>query len=120
MAVAAALFRVWINMAVGMVGNEDNPVNLMYFGVLAVGVIGAIIARLRPRGMANAMFAMAIAQALVAVIALIIGKPPVHSTEELFEVLKVLALNAFFVVLFAGAALLFRRAGNAARIEPKA
>jgi hypothetical protein len=35
----------------------------MYIGVLAVGIIGAIIARLRPRGMARALFATALAQA---------------------------------------------------------
>ena len=43
----------------------------MYFGVLAVGMAGALIARLRPRGMARALFATALAQALVAAIALI-------------------------------------------------
>jgi hypothetical protein len=85
-----------------------------------VGIIGAFIARLRPQGMARALFATSIAQALVPAIALIIVKPPVHSTEELFEVLKVLTLNAFFVLLFVGSGLLFRRAGNTARVEPKA
>ena len=42
----------------------------MYFGVLAVGFIGAFIARFQPRGMARALFATAVAQALVPVIAL--------------------------------------------------
>jgi hypothetical protein len=41
--------------------------------VLAVGLIGAIIACFRPHGMARALFATALAQALVAVIALIFG-----------------------------------------------
>ena len=41
----------------------------MFFGVLVVGIIGAIIARFRPQGMARALFATALAQALVAVIA---------------------------------------------------
>ena len=79
----------------------------MYVGVLAVGIIGAIIARFRPHGMARALFATALAQALVAVIALIIGlglpwSPPV----------ELLALNGFFVALFAGSALLFRYAAR--------
>jgi hypothetical protein len=57
--------------------------------------------------MARALFATALAQALVAVIALIIGlglpwSPPV----------EVLALNGFFVALFVGSALLFWYAGR--------
>ena len=101
-AVLIALIIVWVNLAVGLIGNEGNPANLMYGGVLAVGIIGAIIARLDPHGMARALFATALAQALVFVIALIIGKPQVT--------LGVLGVNAFFVMLFVGSALLFRRA----------
>jgi hypothetical protein len=107
MALAAAFLLVWINLAVGVIGSEDNPANLMYFGVLAIGFLGAIIAELRPHGMARVLFAMALAQALVPVIALIIWKPQITS-----GVAGVLTLNGFFVVLFVGSALLFR---NAAR-----
>ena len=53
-AVAAALILVWMNLAVGLIGAEDNPANLMYVGVLAVGIMGAFIARLQPHGMARA------------------------------------------------------------------
>jgi len=104
LAVATALILVWVNLAVGLIGTEDNPANLMYFGVIAVGAIGAIIARFQPDGMARALFATALAQALVPVIALIIWKPQVPSVES------VLGVNAFFVMLFVGSALLFRRA----------
>src|SRR5688572_26940497 len=70
-AVAAAFILVWMNLAVGIIGNEDNPANLMFGAVLAVGIIGSVIARFQPHGMARALVAMALAQALVAVIALI-------------------------------------------------
>lgn len=106
-AVATALFLVWSNLAVGIIGNEDNPANLMYFGVLAIGAIGAIIARLQPLGMARALFATALAQLLVPVIALIIWRPEVNA-----GVLYVFILNAVFVMLFVGSALLFRRAAH--------
>ena len=56
-ALAAAFLLVWINGAVGIIGNENNDANMMFFGVLLVGVIGAIIARLRPKGLARAMYA---------------------------------------------------------------
>ena len=105
-AVAAALILVWVNLAVGLIGSEDNPANLIYVGVLAVGIIGAIIARLQSHGMARALFATALAQALVAVIALIAGMDqyPGSSVSEIVN------LNVFFVALWVGSALLFRRA----------
>jgi hypothetical protein len=96
-----------MNLAVGLIGSEDNPANLMYFGVLAALIIGAFIARLEPHGMARALFATALAQALVAVIALIAGEhqSSVSSASE------ILGVNGLFVALFAGSAMLFRRAG---------
>ena len=73
-ALAAGLILIWINGAVGLIGSEDHPANLMYGGVLAVGVIGAVIARLEPLGMARALFATALAQFVVPVVALIIWR----------------------------------------------
>lgn len=106
-ALAVAFLLAWVNLAVGIIGSENNLANLMYIGVLAIGIIGAIVARFRPHGMARALFATALAQALVPVIALIIWKPPVTS-----GVLEVLGVNAFFVALFVGSALLFRYAAR--------
>ena len=81
----------------------------MYVGVLAVGIAGAVIARLRPQGMARALLAMALAQTLVAVIALIAGK---HQAA-ISSVAEIVGLNAMFVALFVGSAWLFRRAARA-------
>jgi len=108
-AVAAALFLIWANLAVGLIGSENNPANLMYLGVLAVGLIGAALARFQPHAMARALFAMACAQALVAAIALIAGmhRDPGSSIAEIVNV------NGFFVVLFVVSALLFRHAAQA-------
>ena len=108
-ALAAAFILVWLTGAVGIIGSEDNNANLMYFGVLAVGIIGAIVARFRQHGMARALFATALAQALVAVIALIIGLSSPWSPPG---VLETLILNGFFVALFVGSALLFRYAAR--------
>lgn len=104
-ALAVAFLLAWANLAVGIIGSEDNPANLVYIGVPAVGIIGAIVARFRPHGMARALFATALAQALIPVIALVIWKLPVTS-----GVLEVLGVNAFFVAVFVGSALLFRYA----------
>ena len=103
-ALAAAFILVWVNVAVGIIGDEGDLANMMYIGVFAVGFIGAIIARFQPHGMARALFATALAQALVAVIALIaeLGSPWIGPGE-------ILILNGFFIALWVGSALLFRR-----------
>lgn len=106
-AVATALLLVWMNLAVGIIGNEDNDANVMYIGVLAVGLIGALIARFQPRGMARALFATALALMLVAVIALPAGLGSPGSGP-----LEIVAVNGFFVALFVGSALLFRKAAR--------
>lgn len=108
LAVAASLILVWTNGAVGLIGSESNPANLLYGGVLVVGFIGAAAARLHPLGMAHTLFAMAAAQALVPVIAWAIWEPPVAA-----GMLGVFVVNVFFVALFVGSALLFRRAARA-------
>ena len=106
-AVAAALLLVWLSLGVGIIGRDGDPANLMYFGVLAVGIIGAIVARFQPHGMARALFATALAQTSVAVIALIAGLGYPWSGP-----LELSALNGFFVALFVGSAWLFRRAAH--------
>lgn len=103
-ALLAALLLVWVNGAVGIIGSEDNPANLMYGGVLAVGIIGAGLARFRPSGMARTLFAAAIAQVFVTGIALIggLGSP-------LSGPLEIVALIGIFVLLCVSASL-FRAA----------
>jgi len=101
-ALATALLLVWTNLAVGVIGSEDNPANLMYLGVLAVLVAGALLAQFRPAGMARVLFATALAQALVAVIALVARLDP--------DALESVMVNGFFVALWAASAWLFRRA----------
>jgi hypothetical protein len=106
-ALAAAFLLVWVNAAVGIIGSEDNDANLMYGGVLAVGVVGALIACFRPRGMARALVATALAQASVAVVALVAGLGSPGSGP-----LEIVALNGFFVALWVGSAWLFRHAAR--------
>jgi hypothetical protein len=106
-ALAAAFILAWMSLGVGIIGRDGDPANLMYFGVLAIGIIGALIARFRPRGMARALFATALAQTSVAVIALIarLGYPWSGPLE-------LSLLNGVFVALFVGSAWLFRRAAH--------
>jgi len=118
-ACATGFILFWINAAAGIIG--DGPVNLMYLGVLAIGFIGAFIARFQPRGMALALFATAIAQMLVPVIALVIWKAgwqdlliDPNSPNPPFDpgIAPVFGLNAVFAMLWVVSGLLFRHAGN--------
>lgn len=70
LAVLAAFLTVWVNLAVGMLGSENDMINLMFAGVLFIAAAGALVARLQPRGMALAMGAAAIVQLAAAGIGL--------------------------------------------------
>lgn len=109
-ALATAFILVWLSLGVGIIGKDGDPANLMYFGVLAVGIVGAVIARLQPHGMARALFATALAQALVTAITLIAGLGLPWSGPA-----EILALNGFIIAMFAASAWLF----HAARGQPE-
>ncbi|GAB3229310.1 hypothetical protein GCM10027346_14660 [Hymenobacter seoulensis] len=109
-AVAAGLLLVWANMAVGLVGSEDNPVNLLYVGVLAVALIGAFVARFRPLGMSNAMFAASLTYVIITAIALFIWKPAGAAAEPNVGLVNVLVANGAFAAIWAVSGWLFRRA----------
>lgn len=103
LALAATLLIVWLNVAAGLLGIEDDdPANLLYVGVLAIAFGGAIAARLRPRGLAWVSFATALAQALVGAFAL--------SYPNTASPVQILLLHGLLVGLFAGAGLCFRYA----------
>jgi uncharacterized membrane protein (UPF0136 family) len=105
LALAAGFVIVFLNVAAGLIGIEDDdPANLLYVGVLAVGAIGAIAARLEPRGLARASFATAFALAVVGAIAL--------RLPNTAGPLQIVILHAVLVALFAGAGLLFRHAAR--------
>jgi hypothetical protein len=107
-AVGSTFILVWLALGVGILGADGDRANLMYAGVLAVGIIGAVAARFRPQGMAGTLVAMALAQVSVTVIALIVG---VHRSG-VSPVFEIVALNGFFVVMFLGSAWLFRKAAR--------
>ena len=77
-------------------------------GVLAVAVIGALLARFRPDGLARALVATALAQLLVGAVALIAGPGPAPPWDAL-------VLCGFFAALWLLSAGLFRRAAASPR-----
>lgn len=112
LALLTALLLLWINGAVGIIGASDNDANLMYAAVLAVGMIGGMLARFEPLGMSWALFAVALAQVTVAVIAVAAG---LGSTTPNWP-WDTLGVTAIFLGLWVGSGMLFRRAAR--REEP--
>ncbi len=105
-AILTAFLLVWIYAAVGIIGDEGDPRNRLYAAVLGTMLLGAIVARFRAAGMARAMTAAALVQALVGTFAVVAGRdqPP--------GAFGLAILNGGFVVLLLGAAWLFRRAAR--------
>ena len=66
-ALAAGVLIVWATGAVGMVGSEDDPYNLLFLGVILIALAGSVVARFRAGGMAMAMAAAAAAHLAVAI-----------------------------------------------------
>lgn len=108
-AVAAGLLLVWINLAVGIVGSEENPVNQGFFGVVVAAAACAFTAQFAAAGMARAMLATAGVQA---VLTLAVATAPSTVRDDPKGALGVLMLSGFFVVLWLVSAALFQRSAR--------
>jgi len=99
----------WANGAVGIIGNEANPANLMFFAVIAMAIAGSFAARFKAPGMAVTMAAAALGQFAVPLIAMAIWSPPID-----MDLARTLLFNSVFAGLWLLSAWLFRRAPSAA------
>ena len=87
------------------VADAGGPVNFVYYGVLVVGLVGALLSRLKARGLAYTLFAMAAMYALIAAI-LPSGAPP--------DLARNMAIgHGVFVVMLIASGLLLRHASLA-------
>jgi hypothetical protein len=101
-----AFFLVWVNLAVGIIGSEQNGANLLYAGVVAVVVGGAIVSRVRSAGLMRTCVAAATLQALIGLAAVTVGwgaDGPIWPHD-------VIGVTAILVAIWLGAAALFARA----------
>ena len=102
-ALVAGFALGWSNMV--HVADSENPANLIYYSVLGVGAVGACLARLKARGLALTLFAMAATLAVIAV-TLPSGAPP--------ELARNMAIgHGVLAALFTASGLLFRHASLA-------
>jgi hypothetical protein len=105
--VLTCLSIIWTNGAVGIIGDEDNGMNLIYFGVILVGVLGAFISRFKPRGSMITTIVMAVAVALIPVGVFFVNRPIMYETPG---VVGVFMINIALACAFGVAAALFRKA----------
>ena len=109
LALLAAFLLVWIDLAVGIVGEGGNRASLMYAGVLALAYGGAIASRLKPNGLARTMLIVAVAQVaapVVAVVGAMGSDGPIWPWDAI-------GVTAVLATLWLSAAALFRRAARA-------
>ena len=104
-ALATVLFLILAIGALGIIG-EGGRADRVYAAVLAVLVVGTVIARFRPRGMALALVATALTQLVVTAIALAI------EDLEGASVVDILGINAMYAALFSLSAWLFQRSAE--------
>ena len=109
MALATAFLLVCINLAVGIIGNENNPLNLMFFGVIAAAVVGSIVARFEAAGMARAMTVAAALQGLIGVGVLLKG----WGASEPPGILALFGLIELFAIALLLSAWCFRKGATA-------
>ena len=115
LALLASFLIVWINLAVGIIGEPENPANFLYLGVPVVAFMGALIARLQATHMSAVLSVTAGLQLLVAVITLLAGwATPVSWAWAM------LLINGVFTALWVASALLFRKAAAQLQTETPA
>jgi hypothetical protein len=92
---------------------DVTPLAALNFGVPLVGLIGAAVARLRPKGMGYALFATAFAQLTVlSVVGILLLTQESQPTAGIPPEVRGLAGNVICVLLFTASALLFRKAAH--------
>ncbi|WP_215228086.1 hypothetical protein [Erythrobacter sp. 3-20A1M] len=87
LATGVAFFTVWSNLAVGIIGNENNSFNQLYFIVLLIAMASAGMVRFRSRPMAIVCLAMAASHVVLGAIAAGMGSYPVWPIAAFFAVL---------------------------------
>ena len=73
LAIVGCVVLIAGNAAVGIVGNEGNPINRWFMLVPLSGLIGALWSRFEPAGMSRALVAMTTAQVLASVMVFVLS-----------------------------------------------
>jgi hypothetical protein len=110
LALATALFLVLAMGALGIVG-DGGRADRIFLAVPLVLVVGALVARLRPTGMAVALLATAATQAVACVVVVVAVAAGVDDYAGA-SIVDIVMVSAMYAALFGGSAWLFRRSAG--------
>ncbi len=108
LAVLASVLLIWINGAVGIIGSEDHPANLLYLGVILAAFVGGVVSRFRAGGLSLCMIIAAVIQLVIGLVAVLRGWG--EGSENWPQ--PVIVLSIVFGLIWLASAALFRRAGR--------
>ena len=111
LAVLASVLLIWINGAVGIIGSEDHPANLLYLGVVLAAFVGGVVSRFRADGLCLSMISAAVIQIVIGIVAVLRGWGV--GSENWPR--PVIVLSIIFALIWLASAILFRRAARAHR-----
>jgi len=107
-ALIGSLFITVSNGAVGIMGSEDNPANLIYSAMLIGALITLGICRFEAKKLSRAMYVLAAGFAFLAIIALA-GMLVDESQAEFSPFVIYMAIHTVFVLMFALPGYLFNQ-----------
>lgn len=104
LAILNSFLLLWVSMGVGVIGRDGEPLNVIYFGVVAIWIILGAISKFQSAAMVKVLTATAFAQAIVTMVAISLkwGYPYSPALELTF-------LNGFYIVLWLWSASFFKR-----------
>ncbi|NBB65019.1 hypothetical protein GVN18_37825 [Pseudomonas sp. ODNR1LW] len=111
LAVLACALLLWINGAVGIIGSENHPANLLYLGVILAAFVGAVTSRFRAAGLSASMAWAAVIQVIIGALAVL--QRWGEGSENWPR--PVIVLSIIFGLMWLASAALFRRAARTHR-----
>jgi hypothetical protein len=112
LALAASFLIVWINLAVGIVG-EDSPFNVNFFGLVAMAAAVSFASGFTAKGMARGMACVAAATAFLGVL---LATAPMNADVPPGPA-RLLGISLAFAAVWLASAALFGRAAKAERTK---
>lgn len=111
LAVLASVLLLWSTGAVGIIGSEDHPANLLYLGVILAAFVGGVVSRFRANGLSRSMISAAVIQIVIGIVAVLRGWG--EGSENWPR--PVIVLSIIFALIWLASATLFRRAARTHR-----
>lgn len=105
----ATFILLWINAAVGIVGDDDGINMIFFLSIVITFIVGSLISKGSPRGMAKTLYALAGVTILIPTAGFILSRAVYGKSPEM---IKIYALCGMFALLFIGSGLLFRKAAK--------